>query len=230
MLIVDIRDLKRFEAELLLLAKRGLPYATRKTLDDLAWRARSEWQDQLAKTFTLRNQFTQRSILVDRAKGANIAQQQSVVGSVAPYMLTQEQGGVVAGKGGRSKPVPTTAARVGKSAKKLVSKPNRISRIQLRARAGKNERQRNAIQIALAKKSSKKFAYIEKGHKRGIFRVGGGKRSTRLTLLQNLSHRSVKIEPQLTMQPAVSRALKWGPVFYRAALLSQLARARAFKR
>ena len=230
MLTIDTRQLKRFEADLIALNKRGLPYATRKAVNGLAWRARSEWQDAISKTFTLRNQFTARSIRVEQAKGSIIRNQQSVVGSVAPYMLTQEQGGMLTGKGGQSKPVPTTAARIGKAQKKLVSRPNRMGRIQLKARRGKSQSQRNAVQIAQAKKSSSKFAYLEKGGKRGIFKVGGGKRSTRLTLVQVLSHRTVAIKRKRTMQPAVTKALKWGPAFYGQALQEQLLRARTFKR
>lgn len=230
MLTIDLRQLKRFQADLVELNKRGLPYATLKTVNGLAWRARSEWQDGISKTFTLRNQFTARSIRVEQARGLKIADQQSVVGSVAPYMLTQEEGGILSGKSGQSKPVPTTAARVGKSEKKLVSTPNRMSRIQLRARRGKSQSQRNAIQIAQAKKSSSKFAYLENGGKRGIFKIGGGKRSTRLTLVQVLSHSNVTIKSKRTMEPAVNRALKWGPAFYGQALQEQLLKARTFKR
>jgi hypothetical protein len=229
-LSVDLRQLKQFERDLEALHKRGLPQATRQAVNDLAWKARAEWQEELKESFTLRNQFTGRSIRVEPARSSKITDQQSVVGSVAPYMLTQEEGGVLTGKGGASKPVPTTAARIGKSEQRLVSRPNRMQSIRLQARHGQGERQRNAIQIELAKRSGRKFAYIEKGRKRGIFRVTGGKRATRLTLLQNLSHRSVTIRPQLTMQPAVERALAFGPLFYRDALLAELARARSFKR
>lgn len=230
MLKVDTRQLKRFEADLAALTKRGLAQATRQTVNDLAWEARAEWQEEIEKTFTLRNQFTGRSIRVEQTRTLKITAQQSVVGSVAPYMVTQEEGGVIPGQGGAAKPIPTTAARIGKSEKRVVSKPNRMRNIRLEARQGQGKAQRNAIQIELARRSGRKLAYIEKGRKRGIFRVTGGKRRVRLTLLQNLSHRSVSIRPRPTMQPAVERALKVAPSVYQDALLAQLARARTFKR
>lgn len=230
MLKVDTRELEHYQEDLAALNRRGLPYATRKTLNDLAWKSRSEWQAEIARTFTLRNQFTERSIRVEQAKGANTRDQQSVVGSVAQYMLTQEEGGVLHGKSGQSKPVPTTAARIGGSEKKVVSRPNRMSRIQLRARRGQSQAQRNAIQVMQAQRAGSKFAFIEKGSKRGIFRVMGGKRSLRLRLIQNLSHSTVTIKRQTTMQPAVQRALLWGPSFYRDALQAQLLRAKTYKR
>lgn len=225
-LTIDTKELRAFEADLLQLAKRGLPYATRKTINDLAWKAREEWQESLGKTFILRNQFTRRSILVEQARGSKIQEQQSAVGSVAQYMLTQEEGGTLRGRG-QSKPVPTVAARVSGSLKKLVSRPNRMSRIQLKARHGNSQAQRNAVQIAQSKKSGSKFVYLEKGAKRGIFRRFGGKRTTRLVLVQNLSHRTVTIRPRETMGPAVQRALLWGPQFYYQALQFQLARAKS---
>lgn len=226
---IDTRQLRLLEADLLMLAKRGLPYATRQTINDLAFKARGEWQALLGKKFILRNQFTTRSIRVEQARSLEIGDQQAIVGSVAAYLLTQEEGGTLRGRG-QSKPVPTLAARVSGSLKKLVSRPNRMSRIQLKARHGRSQQQRNAIQIAQAQKSGSKFVYLEKGAKRGIFRRFGGKRSTRLVLVQNLSHRSVTIKARETMGPAVQASLGWGQRLYQRALEAQLARARTYKR
>jgi hypothetical protein len=225
----DTKELKQFERDLYALNKRGFPYAIKNSLDALAFDARKEWQGEIRSEMTLRNKFTEGSIRVEKASGNNLQSMRSVVGSIAPYMATQEHGGDVKGKSG-NKAIPTDSARSGKSHSRLVTRPNKMARIQLAARKGKTQKQRNAIQVSEAKRTGSKFAYLEVGAKRGIFRVTGGKRRSRLELIQSLTHTVAKVPKNPTMVTAVERAVRGVGSHYRKALVFQLEKARTWKR
>lgn len=226
---VDTKDLKRYQRDLLKMSREALPYATKQTVNDVAFQARREWQHEITSSFTLRNKFTANSIRVVPTRAKTISQQEAIVGSIAPYMGTQEKGGVIRGKG-QGKAIPTKSARVGSSPSRLVRRPNKVSKIKLHNRTGGSERQRNAAQIRKAATSGNKFAYIEKGAKRGIFQVKGRSKGIKLTLIHNLSKPRVTIKPEPTMEPAMKRASKFVPRAYHTALTFQLHRLKTYRR
>ena len=90
---VNIRDIERAVDKLEAVAEQSLPHATRNTLNSAAFDARKKWQDEIRGAFVLRNQWTERSIRVNKARGTNVRTMESAVGSVQPYMETQEKGG-----------------------------------------------------------------------------------------------------------------------------------------
>ncbi len=219
---IDTRGLKRLEKDLVSLNRRGLPHATRNTLNSMAFDAREEWQGEVRKKMTLRNRYTLSSIQVEKARGTDIRSQRSIVGSVAPYMDEQEKGGVVGNSGvGTGKAIPTNAARIGRSHDRLVSRPNKVSSIRLAARRGKSQKQRNAIQIQQVKEGKSKFAYLESANRKGIYRVKGKTRTT-ITMVQDLSKRKVLIPKNPTMQAAVMRSTLRAPRYYAKELRRQL--------
>lgn len=227
---IDTRQLRRFERDLHNLNKRGLPHATRSATNTLAFNARKEWQREIADVHQLRNKHAVWSIRVEKATGTSIRRQRSKVGSVADYMGIQQTGGTLTPRG-EAKAIPVDSARIGKSNKRLVSRPNQAQRIKLYARRSGSESRRNADQIYKAKrKGGHRFALIEKHGRKGIFKVKGGKRKTKLELIQDLTHRSARIAPHPTMQPAVLRTMKRRHKVYAKALLYQLRTARTFKR
>lgn len=226
---VDTKELKRYQEDLLQLSRKAWPYATRQTVNDVAFQARREWQHEITFSFTLRNRFTANSVRVVPTRAKSISRQEAIVGSVAPYLKTQEDGGVLRGKG-EGKAIPTKAARVGASPSRLVRRPNKVSKIKLHMRRSGSERQQNAARIRKASTSGSGFALIEKGEKRGIFKVKGKGEGTEITLIHNLSKPRVTIKPEPTMQPAVKRAGKFVPRAYQTALTFQLHRLRTYKR
>ena len=65
----------------------------------------------MGRTFVLRNQWTVRTVRVEGARGLDVRTMQSTVGSLAPYLETQEQGGTVRGKGAHGYRRPTKRAK-----------------------------------------------------------------------------------------------------------------------
>lgn len=227
---VDTRQLKQLTRDLAILNRRGLPYATKQTVNSLAFRARREWQQRIGEAFTLRNKFTQGSIRVQQARGLDISRQFSVVGSVSDYLGTQERGGTVgASQGAKGKAVPHDSARVGGSHARLVRAPNKAARIRLHARRSGSQRDQNAARIRKARTSGSGFALIEKGSKRGIFFVGRGSGKSTFRLVHSLTKKRVRIRPRPTMKPAVERALQFVGKEYTKAIVFQLRRLRSYR-
>lgn len=214
-------DLERAKA-------KAVPVAMRNALNVAAFEARRVWQDEIKRTFTTRNRFTERSIQVRKAEGEG-RQMASFVGSTADYMATQEDGGVVRG-GGRHKAIPGPVAAglaPGANRTRLVRAGNRLSALTARkAPRGASRQQRNAIALAMARRAGGKVVLLErpKGGK-GLFRmVGGRRRTTGTRLLWDVSRGSVRVPPARTLQHTLSRVKPKLQSIYYAALVQQLQR------
>ena len=232
MISVDTRELHRLESDLILFRERALPFATKNTLDKMAFEGRSKWQGRISGSMVERNKFTRSSVRVEKAKGLNINTQESAVGSVAPYMATQEHGGAVANRGKR-KPLPTSAsaglAQTAKPRTKLPRASNRLRGrpIPKRPRPGRTRGQRIAQAAFNAIKHDEQFIYFEGS----IFRIRGRIVASRvvglrMTMMHDLSERSYTVPASPTMGPAVREVPDLAPRFYRDALLFQLKRNR----
>ena len=189
-------------------ARRGLPFAVKGTLNQAARDARVIWKGKIEREMITRNRWTVGSIKTDRARGSQIRLMKSVVGSEAPYMETQELGGVVGSKkGAEAKPIPTNfSAGGGRSTaprRKAVRGPNRMSKITVPSRKGQSRKQRNAIQIKMAVKSGKKFTFLDLGTTKGLFKVMGGKRKPRLEMVWDLSRASITVPKNPTLKPTM---------------------------
>lgn len=228
---IELRGIDKMQRDLETMAKRALPYAARETLNGLAFAGRKIWQQEMASSLTLRNQFTQRRALVERATGYSMRGMQAVLGHTEDYMRRLEEG-----EGRRAKgsglPIPTEVAsgealgslRGGR--KRPVRKANIIRHL------GKLKRQpnsiprkaRNARAVREAAKSSSKLAYLELDRRKGIYKIMGGRKRPKVRKLYDLTRRAVPLPRIPTLQRTLDKALQQGPAIAHAALLKQLQR------
>lgn len=231
---VTFEGLDEMQRELETLAKRSLPFAARETVNGLAFAGREAWQEEMRGALTLRNRFTERRALVDRATTLRMSHMEARLGHTEPYMALLERGGVErAAK--RFRPIPTEVAagqakgstRSGR--KRAVRAANVITRLgSLRVTGiGKLSRKaRNARAVQGALRSGRKLALLDLGRRKGVFRVTGSRRRPRITMLYDLSRRRTPVPRTPTLEGAVRRALAKGPELAFAALSKQLTRAR----
>ena len=222
------------QRELEKLAKRGVHYAARETLNGLAFEGRRIWQDEMKSSLTLRNAFTQRRALVERATGSRMAEMEAVLGHTEDYMRRLESGiGERARRGGL--PIPTEAA-AGQAKGSLPAGRKRAVRPSLIIRTlGKIKRQsrslprkvRNARAVRDAVRNGSRLAYLELDRRRGIYKIMGGKRRPQIRKLYDLSRRAVPLPRIPTLQRTLDRTLQHGPTLALAALQRQLDRARS---
>lgn len=216
------KDLKRLERRLQSLNSKGLPFATRETLNKMAFHARKESQQLITTRMVLRNRFTVSSVRVDRARGSNIGSQQSVTGSIASYMDEQEFGGVKRPRSGMGVTIPTPAS-AGQSGTRtrLPRAALKMGAIAIRSgqvRRAANQRQRNAITIATSKGG---FAYLDLGRRKGIFKIA---KDGTPRMLYDLTRRSVQIPALKWLWPSSQSAASKRSEFYRSSLEFQLGR------
>lgn len=226
MISVKFKGLDRLISDLKKARKQALPYAIRDTLNTTAFEARKEWQGQVRRTFETRNTFTERAILVDKARGLDPRRMEARVGSVASYAGKIEEGSTRRGKG-KSKPIPTNVARIGGQHGKLVRSSSRLRAIQAaRGRKGASPQQRNAIALAVARKKKQKYAVLERRNGgRAIFAV---RRKLAPSMVWDLSRRSVRVPAHPTLEPALHRLRPRLEGIARDALLRQLRRHHVF--
>lgn len=204
--------------------------ATRNALNSLAFRARTHWQDEIEQSFTLRNQFTKRSVRVDKAQGFNVRTMQSVVGSVAPYMGDQETGAVVRGKSAhKGIPGPSAGGGVpgGKDRPKMVRRPLRLGSINIpkQVNASGGRARKNWVRMLQAKKKGDKFALLERpSGGSAIFRILGRKNKPKARLIWDFSKGSVIVKPEPTLRRALGRTGREAEDIMAAAVITQMRR------
>jgi hypothetical protein len=227
MLDVDLSDVHRLRRKLELVSRKAIPHAARNGLNFVAFEARKQWQGEIRRSFTLRNQFTERSVRVDKARGTDVRRMEAVTGSVAPWMLRQEEGGVA--KAARTYlPIPQNIARRGGSEAKPVRAGARLTRLRFqrgRRPTGGSPRKRNLIALLQAKRQGRKHAILEReagGY--AIYKVMGGKRSIRTRMLYDLSHKAVRTPAEPTLQRALDRTGPKVVHLLKKAIVAQLRR------
>jgi hypothetical protein len=243
---VDTKDLKRLTALLELTRERALPYAVRNSLNRSAFATRQVWQREIEDEFVTRNRYVTRSVRVDKAKGTKLPQLQAKVGSVAPFMGTQEKGGTFRGKG-RHKPIPTSyaAGQQGASPRtKTIRGTNYLGALKVKRPMGRNRKQRNAMAIADAQRRGTKVALLETQKGKALVRVLGkpqkrtrraiarrhramakGQGKSQVRMLYDLSRGSVRVRPTPTLQSSLAlMRLRMAKIHFDA-LAEQLARA-----
>ena len=223
-------DLIKLREALRSYARRGLPHAARNALNGIAFEARERWQQEMAEAMTLRNTWTTRSVRVVKARGTNVRRMEAVLGSLAAYMATQEEGGQLRKKHKHGVSVPTSVAsgegRGAQPRRKVVRRPNRLPNIHLATRIGSSRKQRNVVAIRMAIAAGRKFIFLELERHQGIFRLSGGKRRPRVDMLWDLSRPSVRIPPTHTLGKTMGAMPQRATIHLERALLAQLARAR----
>ena len=219
---VDMRDVERHARKLERLAKQGVPHAIRNGLNRTAFAARKTWQVELKQSFTLRNQYTLRSIRVEPARGLNPNRMISVVGSVAPFMRERESGKTKPG----SLPTAIAAGQAQNTIPRtrLVRKHHKMGRIQLNRRTRKGSRvQRNAAAIRQAVDTKKRYILLEGQRKRVIARVTG-KRKVRVKAIWDVSNKTYRVPPMPTLERTLKQMAPRIPRIYGGAFLQQLKR------
>lgn len=221
------------QRELEQLARRGVHYAARETLNGLAFAGRRIWQDEMSSSLTLRNAFTQRRALVERAQGSRMADMEATLGHTEDYMRRLEFGiGERARRGGLAIPTETAA---GQAKGSLPAGRKRAVRPSLVIRAlGKIKRQgrsvprkaRNVRAVREAIRNGSRLAYLELDRRRGIYKIMGGKKRPQIRKLYDLTRRAVPLPRVPTLQRTLKLALLQGPAIGLAAIQRQLDRAR----
>ena len=225
----NLNLVEQYEKRLKDFDRRGLAYATRETLNQAAFYGRAQMQREIKDRFINRNKWTERSVQVNKAKGLDIDLQASEMGSVQPYMVTQEEGGQIRGRNGdHSIPTGYSAGQDGASKRtRNVRKANRMNSIKLRKRPrvkGYNRGHTNFLIVRQAAEERIKFIYLDTGKSRGVYRVLGGKRKPKIRMVSDLSRKSVKIPSTKTLEPATRRTIELMDFFYFKALAFQLKR------
>lgn len=225
----DLKEIEEMEKDLKFFKKRALPHATRATLTEAAWRGRAEQQQLIGQKLVERNKFTRRSIHAEPARSLVIRKQESAFGSTQEYMVTQEDGGVDRGRGGKAVSIPTgyAAGQEGSRPRtKLPKKANKMRNIRLTKSKtrGKSRKQRNFLLIRDAKARSIKFIFMDLGRRKGVFRVLGSKKRPKIKMVADVSRKSVRIPATPTLKPAFKKVSSELPGIYRKKLIEQLRR------
>jgi len=224
-----LRDLRKGK-------ETAVPYAIKTALNSQAYEAQRLWRGEIRQQFTTRNQFTERSVMVVRAAGTGEAIQASV-GSTAPYMGFQEEGGVSKGRAGlKGIPGPSAAGQApGSRRTRLVRSGNRLGAISVAHPQLKgSKKQRNAIAIAMAVKQGKKVALLERARGgKALFSIAwSGRhragRAIKFRLLWDFSHSGAHVPPHATLQRALTALGPKVPSMMQAAVIDQFRRHHLF--
>jgi hypothetical protein len=199
---IDTRDARKLEADLKKFQK-SMPHAVRNGLNRTAFQGRKDWNAEIERTMTVRNTFTTRRTIVDKASGTNLQSMRAVLGSAAPYMGDREQGETKSKKGKHGVPIPTVGVARG-SIKKLVRPSNKLGAIRLQDRTGSSRKQRNAIALRMAVKRGSKFAFLELDGGGGLFKVTGRKRLN-VRMVWDLRRTSVQVPPMPTLERTLQK-------------------------
>lgn len=224
---VDLSDFRRLTRDLEKVSKAALPFAVRRTLNEMAFEGRKAWQSEMRSVFILRNDWTTRRLLVEKVGGGSVATMRSTLLSPDAYLVKQEIGGT------EQHSVPTGIATAeGRGAnprRKLVRQPNKVSAIALgQTRPRGSRRQRNAIAVHVAQKKGLKFVYLEGTKRKGLFRIKGGKRNPTLDMVWDTTKKAHRVHPTPTLARAVRKVEAKMPALMTAALIDQLKRHKVF--
>lgn len=238
---LDTDEIKQLESDLKHFASRSLPFATKHTLNTFAWGSRKRALVQMPHQFTLRNKWTERSIMVHPTRSLRISQQESAVGSTQEYMAEQEFGSTEVAKGKHGVPIPTSyAAGQGhsKHRTRVVRAASRLARIQFRKTRGKNKKQRMVLAVRNAVATGRRHVFIDFGRRKGILKViGGSKRvkrgwpgNARLEMVHDLTHKSVTTPASPWMEHATTLPPEFIHRTYKEALEFQINRMKSARR
>ncbi len=232
----DDKELKRFEASLIKMRRKALPFATRDTVNTAAFQTREVAQDNIRRTMVTRNRWTVGSVKVEKSRTLQMSRQEASVGTGLDYLELQEFGGTKRSKGRRGVPIATgVASGEGENARprrKVPTRSHRLSVIKLsrgRMKAA-NRRQRNLLTVKQALETKRKFVYLDLGRRKGIFKVTGSKKKSRVRMVWSMGKRTVSIPANPWLNPAARTVARRMPGIYRKALKKQLIRHRIFKR
>jgi hypothetical protein len=232
-LSVQIEGVDSMQRQLETVAKRAVPFAARETINTLAFEGRKIWQGEMRDALTLRNKWTERRALVERARGLRMSSMEATLGHSEPYMALLEDGkSERAAK--RFRPIPTEhAAGQAKGSlsggrKRAVRAANIITKLgSLKfKRSGRGRKADNARAVQTAIKTGGRLALLDLGRRKGIYRVMGSKRRPTIRKLYDLTRKVTPMPKVPTLARTLERVLVLGPSVAHDALLRQLQRAK----
>lgn len=230
-LSIGFRGLDEMQRELETLAKRAVPHAARETLNGLAFAGREIWRDEMRRTLTLRNAWTARQVRVQTARGVRMPEMEALLGHPEDYVRRLEYGiGTRARRSGV--PIPSEAAAGQAKGSLAAGRKRPVKKAFITRALGKIRRQskslprkaRNARAVRDALRNGSRLAYLELEHRRGIYRVMGGRKNPDIRELYNLSHAFTPRPRKPLLQLTLQKALLQAPSIGLAAVQRQLDR------
>lgn len=221
---------ERLARDMALFRKQAVPHATRAALNNTAFQARQEYQEEIRESLVLRSPWTVRSVVVRKATGLNVAAQQALMGSLAHYMDDQEAGATHTKSGKHGEPIPAAAPGQRKNRRK-VPRSKQFKGLRLMPRVpGSRSRQIGAAFEMARRRGGKQFAFLRiSANRRGIFEVNPRSKRRGLRKVWDLSKSSVRIPPNPMMGPALVKTERAYPSIWKEALLFQIRRGRLFR-
>ena len=235
MIKLSQRDARKLEKALETFTESGFPKAVEDTLNRAAFDTRRRSLRAVGEQMITRNAWTRKSIQVERVTPAPVDQMRSEVGSVAPYMATQEFGGTKTRSGSEGVPIATSwsagEALGARPRKRLPRRPNQMTQIQLRGNAvrARNRKQRNAIVVRQAARKRQRFVFLDLGRRKGIFKVIGTRERPEVRMVHDMSRASVIIPKNPWLRPAFEAVAQELPAQYVRSLRFQARRHQLFR-
>ena len=235
---INNKEIKNLENKLKHIRRRAIPYATRNTLNSVAFTTQRHAKRNVQRNLILKNRYTEQSIRVEQTKTLNIKRQEVVIGSIADYMETQEFGGVKRKRGREGVSIATSfSAGQGRSKErtKLPKKANKLQSIKLKKQRKHKmtSRQELLLKVQQAVNTGQRYIFhrFDSGTK-GIFKVVGGTKgikrgwpgNAKLEMVWDLTKAVVTIPKTPWLAPAVKTSSKFLEIEYKRALRYQLAR------
>lgn len=194
------------------------PMAAQFIVNQMAFEGMKRSRKEVRKRFVVRSAFVPNRIsFVASRRTMELSQIKSVFGARKEigWMAKQEKGWVDRPKGGSKLPVPTRAARTGRSIsrkKRPIHQLKRLGAIRKPSRyRGKTKRQRiTAMLQDMARRRDKRPAMVPWGRKPGIYvvrnvrrRAGKTRFNFRMVKLYDLRKHTQRVKPRPWMRPTV---------------------------
>ena len=226
---VDMREIVELEKDLGVFARKAMPFATRQTLTGTAFKAREHAQNEIQSRFQIRSRtYLPKSVAVTQARGLDVSRQFAAVGSIRDVGLKLESGET---QDRASVPTPYSSgeSRGARPRKRAVRRPNRWNRVRPARQRGSGPQARiRTIKAAASRPASQRFAVIDTRRGRALVKLVGGKRNSRVEVVQGLPTSPVRTPAQPWLKPAVLKAQKDSPAIYLKAMQYQARRHRLF--
>ena len=218
----DVSSVRQYERKLEAFADRGAQFAQMQTTNEIAGRTHTRAVDAVGSQFINRTPYTRGSIRMHRADTRTL---EAEVGSYAPYLRDQELG---ATGGPTNVPTPVASGENprAKVRRKAVRRPNRMNAINIKGKRPNtgNRKQDNIVAVKEAAESKSRYVFQDRGRKKGIYRVTGGVRKTRIRLVQDLTRDRRVVKPKPWLQPLLSSSHDQAAAIHKRNVLRQLAR------
>lgn len=242
---MEDRPLIQLENDLDRFGGHALPYATRDTMNTVAFQSSVLAKKNVKRKFIARNKWTERSVQFQKTFSRDIDNMESEMGSVQEYMREQEEGFTRHKKGKHGVVIPTGAAagQMGTRRRtRRLQKKNWMASVNPEKGNGQTGMQRIVDSVRNAVTTGNRTIFLKSSddtwrRTTGIYRVIGGKKNTtrgwprgaKLQLLYQIEKPSVRTDPHPWMELPVKVAMKNLDKIYRDALIRQIRINRSFR-